>query len=99
MNMKTKPYPQTEEKPTMANEPAVTYQRTSPTMYPASYPSKRGYTQEEMDEMETEWLRPFTMEELNRWMDEAEANDDADDLLTSEEVFAEMERKYPWLCK
>ena len=49
--MKTKPYPQTEEKPTMANEPAVTYQRTSPTMYPASHLSKRGYTQEEMDEM------------------------------------------------
>ena len=49
--------------------------------------------------MEEEWLRPFTMEELNRRMDEVEADDEADNLLSSEEVFAEMERKYPWLCK
>lgn len=97
--MKTKPYPQHEEKPTMANEPVVAYQRIASAMSCTSHSLKRGYTQEEIDEMDAEWLRPFTMEELNRWMDEAETEIEAGEVLTSEEVFAEMERKYPWLCK
>lgn len=96
--MKTKPYSQSEEKPMVAGEPTVTYQRTAPTTYRTSYSSKHGYAQEEV-EMEAEWHRPFTMEELNRWMDEAEAEIEAGEVMTSEEVFAEMERKYPWLCK
>ena len=31
--MKTKPYPQIEEKPMKVDEPAVAYQRTDPTSY------------------------------------------------------------------
>ena len=91
--MKTKPYPQTEEKPMMVNEPAVAYQRTPPESYRKS--QMFDYPKSEMDNMDEEWLRPFTMEELTRRMDEVEADDEADNLLTSEEVFAEMERKYP----
>ena len=49
--------------------------------------------------MAKEWLRPFTMEEIHQRMDEAEAEIEAGEVMTSEEVFAEMERKYPWLCK
>jgi len=56
-------------------------------------------TDEEMDRMAKEWLRPFTMEEIHQRMDEAEAEIEAGEVMTSEEVFAEMERKYPWLCK
>ena len=95
--MKTKPYPQTEEKPMTVDEPAVAYQCTDPATYRKA--QMFDYPKSEMDNMEEEWLCPFTMEELNRRMDEVEADDEADNLLSSEEVFAEMERKYPWLCK
>ena len=89
--MKTKPYPQIEEKPMKVDEPAVAYQRTDPTSYRKA--QMFDHPKLEMDNMEEEWLRPFTMEELNRRMDEVEADDEADNLLSSEEVFAEMERK------
>ncbi len=52
-----------------------------------------------IDELEAEWLRPMTMEQLHQWMDEAEAEIEAGEVMTSEEVFAYMESKYPWLCK
>lgn len=91
--MKTKPYPQLEEKPMMAAEPVVAYQHTASAMYP----SKCGYTQEEMDKMEAEWLRPFTMEELHRMMDEAEAEIEAGEVMTCEEANAEIRRLLPWL--
>jgi len=81
-----------------ASEPMAVYQRTDPATYRhgAKSPS---CTDEEMDRMAKEWLRPFTMEEIHQRMDEAEAEIEAGEVMTSEEVFAEMERKYPWLCK
>ena len=95
--MKTKPYLQIEEKPMTIDEPAVAYQCTDPACYRKS--QIFDHPKSEMENMEEEWLRPFTVEELNRRMDEVEADDEADNLLSNEEVFAEMERKYPWLCK
>ena len=97
--MPPKPYPPYEEELMVAAEPVVAYQRTDPATYRTSCPSKQGYALEDVDELEVEWLRPFTMEELNRWNEEAEEADEADDLLSSEEVFVYMESKYPWLCK
>lgn len=113
--MASKPYPQIEETPIVASEPAVAYQaemanRMSshvPTPYEMEelrrseedYKSGRVYTQEEVDEMVAEWLRPHSMEEINAICDEAEADDEADRLLTSDYVYAEMERLNPWLCK
>ncbi|MBQ8224631.1 MAG: hypothetical protein IJZ86_04705 [Bacteroides sp.] len=96
--MKSKTYPQYEEPKLMAAEPAVAYQRTDPATYRPGTAS-RSCKQEEPAKLDDEWLRPFTMEELHRRMDEAEADDEEDNLLSSEEVFAYMERKYPWLCK
>ena len=48
---------------------------------------------------EPEELRPYTMEELNKRIDEAEAEIEAGETLSSQELFAQMENKYPWLCK
>lgn len=48
---------------------------------------------------EPEELRPYTMEELNERIDEAEAEIEAGETLFSQELFAQMEYKYPWLCK
>lgn len=48
---------------------------------------------------EPEELRPYTMEELNKRIDEAEAEIEAGETLSSQELFAQMEHKYPWLCK
>lgn len=113
--MATKPYPPIEETPSVAKEPAVAYQagmtnRMSnyvPTPYEMEvlrrseedYKAGRIYTEEEMDEMVAEWLRPHTMEEINEICDEAEADDEAGDLLSCDFVHAEMERLNPWLCK
>ena len=99
--MATKPYPQNEEKPVVANEPAVAYQRTDPSTY-RKKPMKPEFTQEEIDEMVAEWLQPLTLEQINQWNKEAEEADEANDeeyFISSEEMFAEMERKFPWLCK
>lgn len=70
--MASKPYPQTEETPSLASEPAVTYQagmtdRMSsyvPTPYEMEvlrrseedYKAGRTYTQEEVDKMLEKWL-------------------------------------------
>ena len=50
-------------------------------------------------EIETkEDLTPYTMEEINSWMDEAEAEEEAGiPGMPHEEVFSNM-KKYPWLC-
>ena len=49
---------------------------------------------------EKEDLTPYTMEEINSWIDEGEAEEEAGIPGTPQkEVFAEMEKKYPWLCK
>lgn len=50
-------------------------------------------------EQQTAALRPYTIEELHARADEAMAEIEAGEVMTSEEVFAEMEHKYPWLCK
>ena len=45
-------------------------------------------------EIETkEDLTPYTMEEINSWMEEAGIPG-----MPHEEVFSNMEKKYPWLC-
>lgn len=47
-----------------------------------------------------EELTPYTMEELNARIDEAEAEIDAGiPGYTMEEVQANITKKYPWLCK
>ena len=93
--MKTKPYPQIEEKPMKVDEPAVAYQCTDPTSYRKA--QMFDYPKSEMDNMEEEWLRPFTMEELNRRMDEAEVEIEAGEVMTCEEANAEIRRLLPWL--
>lgn len=60
--MKTKPYPQIEEKPMTVNEPAMAYQRTDPASY--RKPQMYDHPKSEMDNMEEEWLPPFTMEDF-----------------------------------
>ena len=93
--MKTKPYPQIEEKPMKVDEPAVAYQRKAPTSYRKA--QMFDHPKSEMDNMEEEWLRPFTMEELNRRMDEAEVEIEAGEVMTCEEANAEIRRLLPWL--
>lgn len=95
--MKTKPYPPYEEQPMVAGEPTAAYQRTEPATYRTSHSSKRGYTQEEQDELEAECLRPFTMADIHRRIDEAEAEIEAGEGQTVEEFFAELKRDFPWL--
>lgn len=108
--MATKPYPQIEETPSVVNEPAVAYQAESmhtPNPYvmeslcraEEDYKAGRVYTEEEMDKFLEEWLRPHTMEEIQAICEESEADDEADRLLSSDFVHAEMERLNPWLCK
>ena len=42
-------------------------------------------------------LSPYTIEEINSWIDEAEEEEEKG--IPNEEVFRNMEKKYPWLCK
>ena len=45
-------------------------------------------------------LTPYTIEEINSWIDEAEEEEEKGIPGTpNEEVFRNMEKKYPWLCK
>ena len=44
-------------------------------------------------------ITPYTMEEINRWIDEGEAEEKTTGGVPSTEVFGQMETKYPWLCK
>lgn len=45
-------------------------------------------------------LTPYTMEEINSWIDEAEAEEKAGIPGTPhEQVMQNMEKKYPWLCQ
>ena len=50
-------------------------------------------------EAEEERLTPYTMEEINAWIDESEADEEAGRTYTCAEVKRMMETKYPWLCK
>lgn len=45
----------------------------------------------------TEDLTPYTMEEINAWLDESEADAEVGREYTCEEVFERMKEKYPWL--
>lgn len=44
-------------------------------------------------------LAPYSMEEINARIDEAEADIDAGRVYTSEQAHKMIEAKYPWLCK
>lgn len=46
-----------------------------------------------------ERLTPYTMEEINQWLDESEADADAGRTYTTAEVKQIMEIKHPWLCE
>ena len=41
-------------------------------------------------------FRPYTVEQINRSMDEGKAEDE-EMMLTHEQVFAEFKRRYTWL--
>ena len=112
--MATKPYPQKEETTSVAQEPVVAYQagnhianvyqvtdaeRESIMRAKEQYARGEFCTESEMDNLVAEWLCPHTKEEINAICDEAEADDEADRLLTSDYVYTEMERLNPWLCK
>ena len=50
-------------------------------------------------EKKKESLRPYTMDEINAWIDESEADEAAGREYTCEEVDRRMKEKYAWLCK
>ena len=49
------------------------------------------------EEREEERLAPYTMEELNAWIDESEADFAAGRYLTNEEANREVREALPWL--
>ena len=64
--------------------------------------SDRQWLRDKLDvyeEEEEENLAPYTMEEINAWIDESEADEEAGRTYTCAEVQQMMEAKYPWLCK
>ena len=96
--MATKPYPSMEETSSMAKEPAVAYQRTDPATYRdmppcESVPPTDETTSEDFMNVDFnesgDGSRPFTMAELNRWMDEVEAEDE-EEAVSHEEVMRSM---------
>lgn len=92
--MKTKPYPPYEEQPMVAAEPAVAYQRTAPATYRGML-LKPVLSKAEVDKMVEEWLQPLTMEQINRWNEEAEEADETDDMdafVSHEAVVERMKR-------
>lgn len=46
-------------------------------------------------QLQVEELTHYTMEEIDNWMDEAEAESGG---MPSQEVFNKLEQKYPFLC-
>lgn len=44
-------------------------------------------------------LTPYTLEELEARIDEAEAEIERGETISSQELFLNLEHKYPWLCK
>ena len=63
--------------------------------------SDRQWLRDKLDvyEEEEERLTPYTMDEINAWIDESEADEEAGRTYTCAEVQQMMEAKYPWLCK
>lgn len=98
--MKTKSNTQSIEKPMVANEPAVEYELTATSTTTINHLRPNNLiTLHKPDQQSEEWLQPLTLEQINSCNEEAELADIADDLLTSEQVFKEMENKHHWLCK
>lgn len=92
--MKTKPYPPYEEQPMVAGEPTAAYQRTAPATYRGML-LKPVLSKAEVDKMVEEWLQPLTMEQINRWNEEAEEADETDDMdafVSHEAVVERMKR-------
>ena len=56
----------------------------------------RAQIDKEWREQETP-LPQYTMEEINQWLDEAEADIDADRGYTCEDVHQMLEEEFPWL--
>ena len=61
--------------------------------------SDRQWLRDKLDVYEEERLTPYTMDEINAWIDESEADEEAGRTYTCAEVQQMMEAKYPWLCK
>ena len=61
--------------------------------------SDRQWLRNKLDvyEEEQEHLAPYTMEEINAWIDEAEADFAAGRCLTAEEANREVREALPWL--
>ena len=74
-----------------AGEPVAAYQPAA--QRPVITEMSKTLTKEE------EWLRPMTMDDIHRRIDEAEAGIMAGRVVDSQQVFDGMERKYPWLCE
>ena len=69
-------------------------------LQPLSADNKRWLGEKLIEEShEEERLTPYTMEEINGWIDESEADEEAGRTYTCAEVKQMMEAKYPWLCK
>lgn len=56
-----------------------------------------GKLYEEVEEEEKQRLTPYTMEEINQWLDEAEEDFKAGRYLTAEEADKEVKEALPWL--
>lgn len=99
--MDKKPYPQNEEQPMVAGEPAVTYQHTAPATYPqgvspcgASYDNDdeafEALMNADLSEL-GEGFRPFTWEEARQWIAKAEEDIAAGNVVSHEEVMREID--------
>ena len=99
--MKTKPYPQNEEKPIMANEPVVAYQRTDSATYRSMPFNEMDYDTEadaafdvfmnsDLSEL-GDGFRPFTWEEARQWIAKAEENIAVGRVVSHEEVMREID--------
>lgn len=97
--MAVKPYPQTEEKPTVFEEPAVAYQCTDPMTHRDVF--SVGTIDENDDEAfeammtaafceQGDCSRPFTWDEARQWIAEAEEEIAAGRVVSHEEVMREM---------
>ena len=83
------PYDAAPMDPPRASEPVAAYQ-------PAT---QRPILADKSSVVTDEWQRPMTMDDIHRRIDEAEADLTAGHVVASQQVFAEMERKYTWLCE
>ena len=101
--MKTKPYPRTEEKPMVLEEPVVAYQCTDPAVYRAmpfdemdddaeADAAFEAFMNSDLSELD-DGFRLFTWEEARQWIARAEENIAAGRVVASEQLHIEMERK------